>query len=260
MSGVAMFGLKYPSLLQFDKDHRHSTLLKYNLRSLYGINQVPSDTYQRERLDTVDPYQLQKTMDRLIAQLQRGKVLEQYRYFKDYCLVSIDGTGYFSSKEIHCDSCCVKRHSNGTVTYYHQMLAAVMMHPLYKTVFPLMLEPIKKQDGKTKNDCEHNAAKRLLANLRTSHPHLKIIIVLDELYADGSIIKLLKQLNFPFIITAKEDNLAYLFELHKVAKKQEIARLNHSKENRYICSNNMPLNDTHQDIAVNVLEFFAKIE
>ena len=65
----------------------------------------------------------------MIAQEQRGKVLEQYRYFDEYCLAAIDASGYFSSNEIHCDSCCKKNHRDGTVTYYHQMLAAVMVHP-----------------------------------------------------------------------------------------------------------------------------------
>jgi len=184
MSGLAIFSLKYPSLLQFEQAHRNSTLVKHNLQTLYGVNQIPSDKYLRERLDEIEFRTLQKSMDRLIAQLQRGKVLEQYRYLEDYCLVSVDGTGFFSSKEIHCESCCIKHPRNGTMTYYHQMLAAVMMHPFYNTVFPLALEPIQKQDSAQKNDCKHNAAKRLLEGLRSSHPHLKMIIVLDGLYAD----------------------------------------------------------------------------
>jgi len=40
MSGLAVFGLKYPSLLQFDQDH-NTEITKSNLRSLYGINQPP---------------------------------------------------------------------------------------------------------------------------------------------------------------------------------------------------------------------------
>jgi len=258
MSGLALFGLKYPSLLQFDKDHRSSELVKHNLQTLYGINQPPSDTYMRERLDVIESALLQKAINRLITQLQRGKILEQYRYLNEYCLVSIDGTGCFSSKEIHCESCCEKHHRDGTVTYYHQMLAAVMVHPSYSTVFPLMLEPIKKQDGKIKNDCEHNAVKRLLENLRASHPYLKMVLVLDGLYADGSIIKLLKRLKFPFIITAKEDDLKYLFEFHATSKQKEIITVINQKEEHYIFSKNLPLNDTHHDIEVNVLEYFNK--
>ena len=42
-------------------------------------------------------------------------------------------------------------------------------------------EPIIKGDGMTKNDCERNASKRLLKDLRREHPHLKILIVEDAL-------------------------------------------------------------------------------
>ena len=45
---------------------------------------------------------------------------------QDYLLVPIDGTGYFSSHDVHCEQCCtLKNHRDGTKTYYHQMLAAV---------------------------------------------------------------------------------------------------------------------------------------
>lgn len=162
MSGLALFGLKYPSLLQFDQDTRMDEGIKHNLQKLYGVSNVPCDTTVRERLDIVDPRFLQKAINKMIALLQRGKVLEQYRYIDDYCLVAIDGSGYFSSHEVHCSSCCEKHHRDGSVTYYHQMLAAVMVCPGYSTVFPVGLEPIQKEDGANKNDCEHNAAKRLL--------------------------------------------------------------------------------------------------
>jgi hypothetical protein len=224
MSGVALFGLKYPSLLQFDNDRRGQEMLRHNLRTLYHINQAPSDTYMRERLDEVEATELQKGIDKIIRLLQRGKILEKYRYLKDYCFVSIDASGYFSSHEIHCGSCCIKRHKDGSVTYYHQMLAAVMVSLDYKTVFPLALEAIKKQDGTTKNDCEHNAVRRLLQNLRDSHPQLKMIIVLDGLYADGTIIRLLKQLKFSFIITAKKSDLDYSFDAYQAGQKQTFVR------------------------------------
>ena len=109
MSGLAVFGLKYPSLLQFDKN-RNDELIKPNLQSLYGITQAPSDTYMRERLDDVDPHQLRKAFTQLFAQLQRGKGLEDMSYLDGHYLLSLDGTGYFSSSEVHCDQCCEKHH------------------------------------------------------------------------------------------------------------------------------------------------------
>ena len=51
MLGLAMFGLKYASLLQFNNDSRADQATRHNLRTLYGIKQAPCDTFLRERLD-----------------------------------------------------------------------------------------------------------------------------------------------------------------------------------------------------------------
>ncbi|MFZ1573666.1 MAG: hypothetical protein WAT36_00170 [Chromatiaceae bacterium] len=49
MSGLAVFGLKYPSLLQFEHDHQEETT-RANLKALYGVARAPCDTRFRERL------------------------------------------------------------------------------------------------------------------------------------------------------------------------------------------------------------------
>ena len=176
MSGLALFGLKYPSLLQFDEDRRAGTT-PANLKALYGIEQAPGDTRFRERLDEVDPWALRPLYKHLFSQLQRGKGLEGFSYLDGHYLLFLDGTGYFSSSKVHCAQCGEKHHRNGTVTFYHQMLGAVLVHPDCKEVIPLAPEPILKQDGAKKNDCERNAAKRLLMDLRREHPHLKLIVI-----------------------------------------------------------------------------------
>ncbi len=101
MSGLAIFGLKYPSLLQFDQN-RNEALIQSNLRSLYGIERAPCDTRLRERLDDVAPEHLRGTYSRLIALLQRGKGLEGFSVLDGHYLLSVDGTGYFSSSKVHC--------------------------------------------------------------------------------------------------------------------------------------------------------------
>jgi hypothetical protein len=50
MSAFAMFSLKSPSLLAFDKQR-----VEGNLGTIYGIGHVPCDTQMRERLDPVSP-------------------------------------------------------------------------------------------------------------------------------------------------------------------------------------------------------------
>ena len=83
-------------------------------------------------------------------------------------LLSIDGTGYFYSKDIFCDNCCEKKDKKGNIiSYHHNLLAGSIVHPNLKTVIPIVPEPIVKKDGVDKNDCELNAAKSLLPKIKT---------------------------------------------------------------------------------------------
>ena len=58
MSGLAIFGFKCPSLLQFEKMTSAEPMIRRNLRTLYHVDKTPSDTCLRERLDRVSPRQL----------------------------------------------------------------------------------------------------------------------------------------------------------------------------------------------------------
>ena len=174
MSGFAMFSLKDPSLLAFE-ERRHDP--NDNFRTIYGIGQVPSDTQMRAILDPVDPDGLRPLFGDVFRCLQRGKALEPFVYFEGCYLMSLDGTNYFSSSKIHCASCLEKTHRGGGTTYYHQLLGATLVHPDRKEVIPLAPEPIIKQDGQNKNDCERNATRRWLTRFRQDHPHLPVIIV-----------------------------------------------------------------------------------
>ena len=124
MSGMALFGLKFASLLQFDQG-RQDEVIRHNLKTLYGVERAPSDTYLRERLDEVDPQTLRQAYTTLFSLLQRGKGLEGFTVFDDHYLLSIDGTGQYSSHTVHCRQCCQKRHRSGETTYYHQLLGGV---------------------------------------------------------------------------------------------------------------------------------------
>src|SRR5256886_14404694 len=142
MAAFAMFSLKAPSLLAFDKERAEG-----NLHTIYGIQHVPCDTYMRERLDPVSPKWLRPVFKSVFRQLQRGKALEEMVFLDGHYLLALDGTGYFSSTTIHCASCLHKEHRNGSVPYYHQILGAAIIHPDFRAVIPLMPQPIVKQDG-----------------------------------------------------------------------------------------------------------------
>jgi hypothetical protein len=145
MSAFALFSLKSPSLLAFDRERTEG-----NLHRVYGIERVPCDTAMREILDPVEPESLRPLFMQVFRALQRGKVLEEMVFVEGHYLLALDGTGYFSSQQIHCASCLETQHRNGTITYRHQMLGAALIHPDKREVIPLMPEPIVKQDGTSK--------------------------------------------------------------------------------------------------------------
>lgn len=110
MSGLAMFSLKFPSLLKFDESRKDKTI-KHNLYTLYGIEKSPCDTYMRTRLDEVHPNEIRKSFKRVFSYAQRGKVLEEFSYLDNHYLFAGDGTGFFESNRIHCENCCVRQHN-----------------------------------------------------------------------------------------------------------------------------------------------------
>src|SRR5437016_6448775 len=255
MSAFAMFSLKSPSLLAFDKERTED-----NLQRVYGIGRVPCDTSMRAILDPVKPEHLRPAFKAVFRQLQRGKALEAMVFVDAHYLLALDGTGYFSSTEIHGDSCLEKHHRNGTVTYAHQMLGAALIHPDKRAVIPLMPEPIVKQDGTEKNDCERNAAKRFVTKFRQDHPHLKVIVTEDSLSSNAPHIETLQEHNMRYILGVKEGDHAFLFE--QVAQAERAGRVTYYERedhksgmrHRFRLACHMPLNSSNPGLRVNFID------
>jgi hypothetical protein len=81
MSAFAMFSLKSPSLLAFDKVRAED-----NLQSIYGIGRVPCDTSMREILDPVEPEHVRPAFKMVFRPLQRGKALEEMVFVEGHYL------------------------------------------------------------------------------------------------------------------------------------------------------------------------------
>src|SRR5712671_5152025 len=255
MSAFAMFSLKAPSLLAFDKERSEG-----NLHTIYGIQRVPCDTSMREILDPVSPKWLRPVFTSVFRQLQRGKALEALTFLDGHYLLALDGTEYFSSKTIHCASCLHRVHRNGSLTYAHQLLGAAIIHPDQRAVIPLMPEPIINRDGTDKNDCERNAAKRFVAKLRQDHPHLKLIVTEDSLSSNAPHIQVLQDHHVHYILGVKEGDHASLFA--QVAAAEHAGRVTYydrddpetGLRHRFRFISDMPLNESHTDLRVNFLE------
>lgn len=268
MSGFAVFAIKSRSLLEFENNTKDQ-----NLKNIFLINNIPSDTQMRTILDEVDPIDIKPLYKEIFRQVQRGKCLEDMEYLDGHYLISNDGTSYFSSEEVSCKNCLEKtRTKTGKTSYHHQMLASAIVHPNHREVIPLCPEPIIKQDGQEKNDCERNASKRLLKQFRKDHPYLKAIITEDALGANAPHIKDLKKYNCRFIIGIKEDGNKFLFnQINELSSKQDkvteivyeekITKAGRGKTLRDVVTiykirftNQVPLNQSNKNILVNFIE------
>jgi len=260
MSGFAVFSLKDPSLLAFDKRRQASE----NLESIYHVESIPCDSQMRTILDEVNPVEIRPAYKSIFSKLQRGKALERMAFFQGCYLLSLDGTGYFSSKKIFSDNCLQKvNKKTGEITYYQQMLGAAIVHPDFKEVIPLAPEFIIKQDGQNKNDCERNAAKRFFGNLREEHPHLPLIITEDALSSNAPHIREAEKYNLHYILGVKKGDHPFLFRKAEEAQESDEAvqfelvdKDDPQKTHRFLFVNQVPLNGSNQDLLINFLEYW----
>jgi hypothetical protein len=256
MAGLAVFGLKCPSLLDYDTK-RSDEAVSQNLRDLYLVSFPPSDTYLRERLDDVNPVSLRPAFKKIFAHFQRGKGLEEFEFLDGHVIISGDGTGHFSSGKVSCCHCCKKELSNGTITYYHQMFGACVVHPDRRNVIPLCPEAILNEDGSSKNDCERNACKRFLENFRREHPHLKAILTGDGLTSSAPYIRMIDSFRLKYILGAKPGDHQFLFE--QLESSKECSYHEMQTEDGYYHQfrflNGVSLNKSNPDVIVNVLEY-----
>jgi hypothetical protein len=175
--------------------------------------------------------------------------------------VALDGTGYFSSPTMPCASCLHKVHRNGSITSYHPMWDAAIIHPDVREVIPLMPEPIIKPDGTAKNDGERKAAKRFIAKWRQDHSHLKFIITADSLSSNAPHIETLHDHGLHDILGVKDGDPAYRCKQVQAAEHagRVTAYERHDRAaggvHRFRFVNDVPLNASRADVRVHFIDY-----
>lgn len=272
-AAYAIFALKYPSLLQFETDRKLKTGQASNLERIYRLKKAPSDTQMREILDPLNPECIRSIYKCLFSMLEQGKLLRSFAFRKSRTegssyLVPLDGTGFFCSSNVHCES-CLERNTNSGKQYYHQMLVGCVVHPDLKTVLPFAPEPILRQDGQIKNDCEWHAAQRFLTRLHQEHPQFKAVITADALISKLPMIDLILGFGYDYILTVKPGSHQGLFKFVDGSEKRGFVRTYEWEEvvgdkirknvhHRVRVKENVPLTDKHNDRGINFVEYWEK--
>jgi hypothetical protein len=260
MSAFAMMFFQNSSLLEFQRKMETSYHMN-NLKSLFNVDAIPKDNQIRNVLDEMDSSEIEPIFNEYFYLLQRGKYLDKYRFLNNSYLISIDGSEYFGSDKICCTGCLKKEDKKGNVSYSHQIMQAVLMHPDMKQIIPLIPEEIRNTDGDKKQDCEISAGKRLITNIRKAHPKLKMIIVADSLHSKQPFMEHAKAQGMSYILTAKEGDHKLLIEwINEQRLLNEVTRLevkdSKGRTHVYEWINKVPLNGNKKTILVNYFEYW----
>ena len=159
-------------------------------------------------LERLSPECLSELRKKMIVSLIRGKQFNRNRLLGKYWRVILDGTGLFYFKEKHCDNClCTEKQladGKKIKLYYHKVLEAKIVLS-DSIVISLGTEFIENEkEDVSKQDCEINAAKRLMEKIKKDYPRLPICMQGDALYAAETIMQLCREnYHWEYLFTQK---------------------------------------------------------
>ena len=176
-------------------------------------------------LEKLSPDCLSDLRKKMIVSLIRGKQFHKNRLLGKYWRVILDGTGLFCFKERHCDNCLctTRRNEDGKMVklYYHKVLEAKIVLSEH-VVVSLGTEFIENEkEDVSKQDCEINAAKRLIERIKKEYAKLPVCIQADALYAAEPFMKLCREYRWEYLFTQKDTRQKKLNESFEWIKSGE---------------------------------------
>ena len=187
-----------------------------------GLMEMPHADTLNYYLERLSPACLADVRKRMVKSLIRKKSFYRSKLLGKYWRIIIDGTGLFYFREKHCENCLVTtitREEEGKEVkqkrYYHKVLEAkLVLAP--GIIISLDTEFIENEnEDVSKNDCELNAAKRLLERLSRDYPRLPICLQGDALYAVEPIMKFCREHGWKYILAQKATRQKVLAESYE---------------------------------------------
>ena len=206
------------SMREMEENFNKDTCID-TLRILSGnqnLDEMPHYDTLNYYLERLSPECLSELRKKMVTSLIRGKQFNRSRLQGKYWRVILDGTGLFYFKEKHCENCLVttKKTEDGKSIklYYHKVLEAKIVLS-DNVIISLGTEFIENEnEDVNKQDCEINAAKRLLKRIKKEHPKLPICIQGDALYATEPMMHLCREYHWEYIFTQKDTRQKVLGE------------------------------------------------
>jgi hypothetical protein len=234
-----------------------------NARSLFQVEEIPSDPQIRNLVDPLSNEYFQEDFWFLLDELKEQQRLLQFRNDLNTYAIALDGVNFFSSEAISCPKCLKRADRSGVEHFYHSAITPVFVKPGQAQVLPLPPEFIVPQDGSEKQDCERVAAKRWLAQHHAHFADHSLTYLGDDLYANQPLCQLIAETYRQFFLfVCKPESHSGLYEwidfLEKTNTLEKVTQRHwkgkHGELWHYRFAQQVPLRNGEEALLVNWLE------
>jgi hypothetical protein len=195
------FVFRLPSFQQLDSELGHSYLQQW-----IGAERGFRDDTLRYSLCGFNLDPLEAMLVDINRRLKRSKALDEGR-IQGRLVAALDGIEILSSFSRHCDQCLERRvimkdqagRKIEQIQYYHRAVGCQMVHSTVKPF--LAIEWLQPGEG------EDTAALRLLRRLPVLYgSRFFDILLLDALYAQSPVLKLIQEIGWDTVISLKQNS------------------------------------------------------
>lgn len=261
LSAFSVFFTQNPSFLSFQRAMETKNG-NNNTRTIFGVHKIPTDAQIRNLLDMTPAEKTYPVFMGIYNLLYETGGLDSFKSLNNSLLIALDGTDYFYSEKLHCESCSTTHHKDGRTTYKHSAIVPVIVKPDGEHVLSLPPKFITPQDGADKEDCENAAAKRWLTRWGEVFGNKGITILGDDLYSRQSLAKLAQNESFNFIFVCKPKSHPWLTEyINYCDPKKDLNEFSYTAKKgkekltyTYRFINGVPIRDTKDALQVNWVE------
>lgn len=210
--GILSFVLQMASAREATREMSRPMFWENLKRIFPELEEAPHHDTLKRLLAELDPSELEN----LHLDLVRGwlKKKKFRRYVVDNCYpVAIDGTQKLCRDELWAEECLQRTFNQGESTeqtqYYVYVLQASLAFAGGPSI-PLLSEFLTYAGDGTddrKQDCELKAFYRLSERLKAEFPALRLMVLLDGLYAKGPVLQRCRQYHWQYMIVLKDGAL-----------------------------------------------------
>lgn len=212
--GILMFVFHMSSRREANREMTRPAFVESLKLFFPDLESLPHQDTLVRLLERIEVEEIEAAMVDLIYHLIRKKKFQ--KYLVDGCYpLAIDGTQKLSSQECWDDR-WQERQQDGEVQRFYVYVVEASFSFQNGLVVPFMTEFLNPEEARGyeqgKQDCEMNAAKRLMDRIKKRFPRLPLMLLLDGLYANGPMVQFLRRKKWDFMIVLREKSLRSVWD------------------------------------------------